>query len=77
MIGSDCNNNKLRDAAGVKRGDTVGLTDEAECDEVYIVAGHKGKPDEVEKKGGGAGADDSEGNADAAHLPRRSPRSSG
>ena len=25
------------------------LTDEVECDEVYIVAGHKGKPEEVRK----------------------------
>jgi hypothetical protein len=25
------------------------LTDEVECDEVYIIAGHKGKPAEVEK----------------------------
>ena len=33
------------------------LTDEVECDEVYIVAGHKGKPDAVVKKGGAAGGD--------------------
>ena len=26
------------------------LRDEVECDEVYIVAGHKGKPEEVEKR---------------------------
>jgi len=26
------------------------LTDEVECDEVYIVAGHKGKPDQVVKR---------------------------
>jgi len=61
----------------VRKKSSPTLTDEVECDEVYIVAGHKGKPDEVEKKGGAAGADDSKGNADAAHLPRRSPRSSG
>jgi transposase-like protein len=53
------------------------LTDEVECDEVYIVAGHKGKPDEVVKKGGVAGADASRGNAAAAPSPRRSRRSSG
>jgi hypothetical protein len=23
-----------------------------ECDEVYVVAGHKGKPEEVKKRGG-------------------------
>src|SRR5215831_3116012 len=28
MVGSDCNNNKLRDTTGVKRGDTVGLSAE-------------------------------------------------
>ena len=53
------------------------LTDEVECDEVYIVAGHKGKPDAVVKKGGAAGADASRGNAAAAPSPRRSRRSSG
>ena len=53
------------------------LTDEVECDEVYIVAGHKGKPEVVLKKGGAAGGDDSRGTADAAHSPRRSHRSSG
>ena len=26
------------------------LSDEVEIDEVYVVAGHKGKPDEVKKK---------------------------
>jgi len=29
----------------------VKLKGEVEFDEVYIVAGHKGQPDEVEKKG--------------------------
>ena len=53
------------------------LTDEVECDEVYIVAGHKGQPEAVVKKGGAAGGDDSRGDVDAAHWQRRSPRSSG
>jgi hypothetical protein len=61
----------------VRKKPSPTLTDEVECDEVYIVAGHKGKPEEVKKKGGAAGADDSKGNADAAHSPRRSHRSSG
>ena len=61
----------------VRKKPSPTLTDEVECDEVYIVAGHKGKPDKVEKKGGAAGADDSKGNADAARSPRRSHRSSG
>src|SRR5208337_889695 len=29
----------------------VTLSGEVECDEVYVVAGHKGKPEEVKKKG--------------------------
>ena len=53
------------------------LTDAVECDEVYIVAGHQGKPEEVEKKGGAAGADDSRASADGAHSKPRSHRSSG
>jgi hypothetical protein len=61
----------------VRKKPSPTLTDEVECDEVYIVAGHKGKPDAVVKKGGAAGGDDSRGNADAAPSPRRSLRSSG
>ena len=38
----------------VRKKPSPTLTDEVECDEVYIVAGHKGKPDKVEKKGGAA-----------------------
>jgi transposase-like protein len=53
------------------------FTDAVECDEVSIVAGHKGKPDAVVKKGGVAGADASRGNTVAAPSPRRSRRSSG
>lgn len=53
------------------------LTDEVECDEASIVAGHKGKPEEVVKKGGAAGADASRGNVAAAPSQRRSPRFSG
>src|SRR5215831_18221172 len=57
----------------VRKKPSPTFTDAVECDEVYIVAGHKGKPEAVEKKGGAAGADDSKGNAAAARLPRRSP----
>jgi len=28
------------------------LSEEVECDEVYVIAGHKGKPDAVKKKAG-------------------------
>lgn len=41
---------KLREGIVVKRP-KVKLEGEIEFDEVYIVAGHKGQPDEVEKKG--------------------------
>jgi hypothetical protein len=53
------------------------LSDEVECDEVSIVAGHKGQPDTVKKKGGVDGADGSRASAAGAHSPRRSRRSSG
>ena len=53
------------------------LRDEVECDEVSIVAGHKGQPDKVEKKGGAAGVDGSRASVDAAPSPQRSPRSLG
>jgi len=43
------------------------LSNEVECDEVYIVAGHKGKPDAVVKKGGADGVDGSRASADGAH----------
>ena len=35
----------------VNRSPTPTLEGEIECDEVYVVAGHKGKPDSVKKKG--------------------------
>ncbi len=36
----------------VERKPKVTLSGEVECDEVYVVAGHKGKPEEVKKRGG-------------------------
>ncbi len=53
------------------------LTGEVECDEVYIVAGHKGQPEAVEKKGGVDGGADSRASGDEARLRQRSLRSSG
>lgn len=53
------------------------LRGEVECDEVYIVAGHKGQPDEVEKKGDRVGGGDSEVPEDAALWQPRNHRSSG
>jgi hypothetical protein len=40
---------------------------EVECDEWYVVAGHKGHPEAVKKKGEEDAADDSRGHAEAAH----------
>ena len=37
----------------VERKPKVTLSGEVECDEVYVVAGHKGKPEEVKKKAAG------------------------
>ncbi len=41
----------------VERRPAVVLEGEVECDEVYVVAGHKGNPDAVQKKGESAGVD--------------------
>ncbi len=40
----------------VERKPEVTLSGEVECDEVYVVAGHKGHPEEVKKKGGSGAA---------------------
>ena len=40
----------LRDGV-VLRKPEVALSGEVECDEVYVVAGHKGHPEAVAKKG--------------------------
>jgi hypothetical protein len=45
-----------------------------EIDEVYIVAGHKGQPAEVAKRGGRDGAAGFRGRRDAAHWRRRNHR---
>ena len=41
----------------VQRKPTVTLSGEVECDEVYEMAGHKGHPEAVAKKGERAAAD--------------------
>jgi transposase-like protein len=58
----------------VSKNPSPTLTEEVECDEVYIVAGHKGKPEEVVKKGASAGVDDSKANAGVGHSQARSRR---
>ena len=45
----------LREGIEAKTPEIV-LSGEVEIDEVYIVAGHKGQPDEVKKRGEKAGA---------------------
>jgi hypothetical protein len=40
----------------VDRRPPVALSGTVECDEVYVVAGHKGHPEEVKKKGGSGDA---------------------
>ncbi len=44
----------LRDGI-IQRRPEVTLSGEVECDEVYVVAGHKGHPEAVAKKGGPVG----------------------
>lgn len=51
----------------VEKAPEVTLSGEVEMDEVYIVAGHKGKPDQVKKKGVKAGETDSKEQEEEAH----------
>ena len=60
----------------VRKKPTPRLTDEVECDEVSIVAGHKGKPEAVVKKGGVAGGDASRASAVEGHGQPSNHRSS-
>ncbi len=43
---------QLRQGIVARQPDPI-LSGEVECDEVYVVAGHKGQPDEVKKKAAG------------------------
>lgn len=53
------------------------LSGAVEGDEVYIVAGQKGKPEAVVKKGAAAGVDGFKANGGAAHLQAKSRQSLG
>jgi hypothetical protein len=53
----------------------VQLQGEVEIDEVYVVAGHKGQPKEVAKRGGSGAAASWQARRDAARW-RRTSRSS-
>src|SRR5689334_2448562 len=55
----------------------VALAGEVEIDEVYVVAGHKGQPAAVAKRGDRAGAAGWQVRRDGAHWRRTSRRSSG
>ena len=56
------------------RTPTAKLEGVGEIDEVYIVAGHKGQPAEVAKRGGRDGVASSRARRDAAHWRRRNRR---
>jgi transposase-like protein len=51
------------------------LEGNVECDEVYVVAGHKGRPEAVEKKGGADDDGDSQASEGEERLKARGPRS--
>jgi transposase-like protein len=61
----------------VQRKPEVKLSGEVECDQVYVVAGHKGHPEAVAKTGGRAAADVGRGHRAGGRWRRRSRRSSG
>lgn len=48
---------QLREGVEQRREPTI-LSGEVECDEVYVVAGHKGNPTAVKKKGAKQGVID-------------------
>jgi hypothetical protein len=60
----------------VAKAPEVTLAGEVEIDEVYVVAGHKGQPAAVAKRGGLAGGADWQARRAAARWRRTSPRSS-
>jgi transposase-like protein len=59
----------------VARAPTVKLEGNVEIDEVYIVAGHKGQPAEVVKRGGWDGGAGLRVRRDAAHWKKRNRQS--
>ena len=59
----------------VAKTPAVELQGEIEVDEVYVVAGHKGQPAAVAKRGGSGAAAGWRARRDAARWRRTSPRS--
>ena len=60
----------------VAKAPAVEMKREVEIDEVYVVAGHKGRPAEVAKRGGSGGAAGWQARRAAARWRRTSLRSS-
>jgi len=60
----------------IAKAPAVELKGEIEIDEVYVVAGHKGQPDEVAKRGGSGAAAGWQARRAAARWRRTSRRSS-
>lgn len=60
---------QLRQGIVARQPDPI-LSGEVECDEVYVVAGHKGRPDAVKKKPSGSSALP-EGRAGSGNLGER------
>ena len=60
----------------VAKAPAVELQDEVEIDEVYVVAGHKGQPAAVAKRGGSGAAAGWQARRDAARWRRTSRPSS-
>ncbi len=56
----------------VAKAPTVQLQGEVEIDEVYVVAGHKGQPEQVAKRGGSGGAAGWQARRDGARWRRTS-----
>ena len=59
----------------VKRKPAAVLQETVECDEVYVVAGHKGHPSAVKKSAARGAETASKAHQAEARLKRRSPRS--
>jgi transposase-like protein len=60
----------------IAKASPVQLEGEVEIDEVYVVAGHKGQPEQVAKRGGSGAAASWQARRDAARWRRTNHRSS-
>src|SRR6478609_2216647 len=77
LMGLNLSNRQIAQELGLDaRAPTVTLAGTAEIDEVDIVAGHKGQPAEVVKRGGRDGGASFQARRDAARWKRRNHPSS-